>query len=281
MENALDENDFVDYLRDELTCVYDGKIEEWSRDDVDSLLFAETILAVENLGVVFSEDWFSDVEDLGDLYSYYLRAFHERRPDASARPPLSSTHAVLRPLFPDDVTQLYSLVQHPEVSRTWRFRGQTPSPEAFYDCLWHKVIAQFVICRHSSSAAIGLVTAFNGDFRNGHCELSVVAAAQMRTSPVIAQGIIQFVDYVFETFGFRKVYLETLDCNVARLGIDRHIAVEVEGRKRAHERVSGEWTDLVVGAIYRDAWERTVGRLVSPRSVPDIDDGVRGISSSR
>ncbi len=47
----------------------------------------------------------------------------------------------------------------------------------------------------------------------------------------------------------------------ARLGFDRHDALVIEGRKREHERSGDQWTDLVIGAIYRTPWRETAAKL--------------------
>src|SRR5688572_24966393 len=84
-----------------------------------------------------------------------------------SRPSLTGRTAVLRPVTPDDYPSIYHWSTTPPTAETWRFRGATPSPDAFAATLFDGVLAQYVVATRSNPAKpAGLVQAFNYDPAN-------------------------------------------------------------------------------------------------------------------
>lgn len=223
-----------------------------SLDGVDSLLLVEVVLVAESLGGAFDGAWLDDVKDASDLYFYYCRSLGGDRPPPFELSSLRSPRARLRPVMPQDVPILYVMSQDPRISSTWRFRGRTPSPDMFNLALWDRVHTQFVLCQADAAEPLGLLTCFNADMGGRHAELAVMVEPSFWGSRELLDGLLIFLNYLFISFDFRKVYAEILPVTGERLGIAEHGLAVVEGQLRGHELYRGEWVDLLTFAIYRE-----------------------------
>jgi len=121
--------------------------------------------------------------------------------------------------------------------------------------LWQDVLVQYLIADSATPTPLGLVQAYRADLAAGHCYLAALLASahQRRGWPI--EGIELFVDHLFATWAFEKVYLE-----VASANLDQFRSVEKfcrqEGTLRGHV-VRGEVReDLHILALYRDDWEK-------------------------
>jgi RimJ/RimL family protein N-acetyltransferase len=181
---------------------------------------------------------------------------------------------MLRPVEASDYGPLFRLATHSELQRTWRFRGSTPSPEAFLQSLWESVLAQFVIVRRSNSNVIGLVTVYRADFRIGHAYLALVLHPEVRGRGVWAyESMLLFLNYVFVNWNFRKLYGETGEHSFESFRSGEGIEFHVEGRLSGHEWFAGNYLDVVITAIYRDEWME--------RARPKLDRLLKGSQPSR
>ena len=118
---------------------------------------------------------------VGDLH-HYLTTIEPRRdvePAATRRPvgpdrvsPLESSSIILRPVTGADEPYLFRLLTSGEQLVRYRLRGMTPSPEAFHQFIWDRVVAQFVAIQPPGPA------------RSGWCRASTpTSATATPTSP--------------------------------------------------------------------------------------------------
>lgn len=186
--------------------------------------------------------------------------------------PLVGRRVRLRPVQPSDYEYLYALATDDEVSHRWRFRGTTPSPDAFVQLLWQHSVVQFVVEHKESGRRIGHLSAFNADDRNGWCHIGVVIDPALSRTGWALESIALFLNHLFVTFGFRKLYGEVLEPAFADLASGAGRWFRVEGRLERHEFFAGRYWDLVVLALYREDWEREgvplVEKLTNPPKPP-------------
>jgi RimJ/RimL family protein N-acetyltransferase len=164
---------------------------------------------------------------------------------------------MLRPVSEADYEYLYGLFTREEHTFLWRFRGAAPGPEVFVQMLWQNVLCQFVVIRRKDSSRVGLITAFNSDFRNGFTYLALVIDPGATKTLAAHDSTMLLINYLFRGWNFRKVYAETTERHIDRLfpgAINRY--VRVEARLPRHEFFDGRYWEGCILALYRDEWMR-------------------------
>lgn len=142
----------------------------------------------------------------------------------------------------------------------YRLRGTTPSPEAFLRFVWDQVVAQFVV-ESRDGRPIGVVSAFEPDFRNRFISIAACSVDELETSGLVLEGVALLVTYLFENFDLRKIYAESLERNYAQFAMGEGRLFEIEGRMREHEYIDGRYEDFVLLAIYRESWREQHERI--------------------
>jgi RimJ/RimL family protein N-acetyltransferase len=175
---------------------------------------------------------------------------------------LEGTYARLRPVGQQDYAYLYDLSLAEENTTRWRYRGVTPSPEGFVVDLWNGVLAQFVMESAVTRERIGLVVAYNADPANGHVFLGVLLDATHRRKVWPLEGVLLFVDYLFQNWAFRKIYAECPEFNAEQFGSGASWLFQEEGRLRSHHYLQGRHWDYIYYALYRDCWEARGAELL-------------------
>lgn len=169
-------------------------------------------------------------------------------------PTLTGRRVALRPIKPSDYEFLYSISTAPENLVRWRYRGATPSSEAFTRSLWQGVLTQFVITRAGEAEPLGLIVAYNADLRNQTVYAAVMLAPSLEKQGWVLDATALFLVFLFQTWPFRKIYYEMLEFNYARIasGEGRHFCIE--GRLREHEFHDGRYWDFFTLAVYREGY---------------------------
>ena len=176
------------------------------------------------------------------------------RPDpATDAPPTGRVW--LRPIEAADYGPLRRFELTVTLGPRWRHRGATPSPESFVSSLWGGVLAQFLVQAGHRPDPIGIVTSYGHDLQSG---TAWVAAARFdphdQPAPFVA-GARQFLDYLFATWPFRKLYAEVLAPNLDAMGRGATDLFRTEGVLRDHAWVDGAYVDQHLLALTRADWE--------------------------
>ncbi len=167
--------------------------------------------------------------------------------------PVLSTHALtLTPVQPEDLRFLYGLAIHPEVSYRWRYRGAPPSLERFGESLWKQVIVQFVARRAADREPVGHLLAFGADPASSHARIGAAFLPEYAGTGQAAQGVATFLRYVFQTFPFRKLYLDIPGFNWPQVKSGEGRLFKVEGVLRGHNYYAGRYWDEYVCAVYAE-----------------------------
>jgi hypothetical protein len=149
---------------------------------------------------------------------------------------------------------IHALLTAPDQLATGRLQGQTPSPQLLEQVIWHGVLSQFVVTLDDRRPC-ALVSAYGASQRHGYAYISVQAEEAWRQTglPMLALG--RFLDHLFRTFPFRKLYAEMHRPTFDRVLTSQHsMFFEVEGRLREHHYVDGVFVDFLLLAVYRDRW---------------------------
>lgn len=178
-----------------------------------------------------------------------------------ATPPLASRRVQLRPIHEHDAHFIYELMSSPAAGGRVRFGGSTPSPDKVAATLWDSVLAQFIVTRRPSGQQIGLVAITSPDFRNGFAYVSAVGEAQWQGSGLIVEAAFLAFHYAFNTWPFRKIYMEATDDSFQAFKGGAGELFQEEGRLLDHVFWNGRYVDMVIVAVYRETWERLVPRF--------------------
>jgi RimJ/RimL family protein N-acetyltransferase len=171
-------------------------------------------------------------------------------------PSLEGRWAYLRPITEADYAFLFALSTDETTGFRWRFRGETPSPEGFAHAIWHDVLAQFLVCSVATNEPAGHVLAFNPNLRDRHADIAMVVRPDRVGHGWALEGAQLFIDYLFATWDFRKLYAWVAEFNLTRFSsvIDRRMFT-VEGRLGEHEYYGDRYWDVVVLGLHRRRWE--------------------------
>ena len=177
-------------------------------------------------------------------------------------PTLAGAIVSLRAIGPADYERLRSLELSSSLLWRWRHGGHTPSPEAWTASLWNGALAQFLVVDNRTGEWVGLVNAYDADQRNQHAYIAAAKFAPSDRSARVLQGAMLFVDYVFSTWSFRKLYFEAPAFNLDQFRSAVGWLLVEEGRLRDHICLDGRLWDLLVLALYRAAWNSKRPELV-------------------
>jgi RimJ/RimL family protein N-acetyltransferase len=180
--------------------------------------------------------------------------------DTPEWPGLAAGRCGLRPVLPADYEYLYRLLVGPGLGLRWRLRGVTPTPQDFPAYLGQGVLVQYIAEDRQSRQPVGLVTAYNADFVNGHAFVAMALDPGVQRCGWSMLSLLLFVDHVFGAFNFRKLYFEVPAFNLGQFGTAIGKALEEEGRLRDHEWFDGRYWDRVYLSLTRQRWMSLRGR---------------------
>jgi RimJ/RimL family protein N-acetyltransferase len=183
--------------------------------------------------------------------------------DVDARPlVLSGRWVHLEPVTPAHYGYLFELFTDPGVLHSWNFRGRVPSTEDFPGLLWDRVLTQFMVVSAGTEEPLGLVSLYSPDFKNRFAKVSLILHESARSAGWSLEGAALIVEYAFQNWDFRKLFLEVLEFNVMAMGLNRlPDTIVEEGRYREFEYYDNRYWDLVVYGVSREAWS---GRPLLP-----------------
>jgi RimJ/RimL family protein N-acetyltransferase len=180
---------------------------------------------------------------------------------ADAVPRLEGRHVRLRAITAADYPYLLDLQMAPEQLVRWRYRGRTFSPEQMLQSLWQSVLCQFLIVRHDNAEPSGLVIAYNPEFRHQYAYLAMIVPPDNELAGWTFEAMAIFISHLFESFGFRKLYLEMIEFNYERVASGAGTLFHIEGCLRNHEYHLGRLWHQYLLAIYADEWGASIAEV--------------------
>jgi RimJ/RimL family protein N-acetyltransferase len=167
----------------------------------------------------------------------------------------------LRPVVPEDWRFLYDLSNQPSIGVTWRYSGAHVSPEEFQASMWSDVLAQFIITAVDNPDPLGVAAVRSPDFRNHHAHFAGALAPHCMGSGWPLEGMLLFLDYVFATWPFRRLYFESIDYIADRYGSFAERYMQLEGRLEEHMFRGGSYRDLLIYSLTREQFDVLAARL--------------------
>ncbi len=176
----------------------------------------------------------------------------------------------LRPIMPMDHQRLYMLQTSEETGFRWRYGGVVPPFEVFVREIHSGVHAQFVVSTLRKADVLGLVVAYQANPRSGTVYAGVVMAPELVGSGIGIEAVGLFINYLFSTWSFRKVYFEALEFTYETIADAVPDLIEVEGVLKEHHFYQGRYFDQYILSISREKFTRYYEDLTGAVS----EDGV-------
>jgi RimJ/RimL family protein N-acetyltransferase len=172
-------------------------------------------------------------------------------------------------LTQEDHAPLYRLSSDPDVTFQWRFRGTTPSYDDFLKQLYPGVLCQFVVSPHGSQEVLGLVVAYNADFRHRFCHAAVVMHPRLHRRGLGIEAFMGLARYVYYGWDFRMIIMETVGIAFENFSTGEAAGYfTVEGRIRDQFYYGGRYWDGLSVTHRREQFEMVmqgpVGQLLAP-----------------
>ena len=189
--------------------------------------------------------------------------------DAQLSPTLQTRRLQLRMLTQEDHAPLYRLSSDPDVTFQWRFRGTTPSYDDFLKQLYPGVLCQFVVSPHGSQEVLGLVVAYNADFRHRFCHAAVVMHPRLHRRGLGIEAFMGLARYVYYGWDFRMIIMETVGIAFENFSSGEEAGYfTVEGRIRDQFYYGGRYWDGLSVTHRREQFEKIMqgpaGQLLAP-----------------
>jgi RimJ/RimL family protein N-acetyltransferase len=178
-------------------------------------------------------------------------------------PPMFGRWVALRPIVPDDYRMLYEISIAADVSYRWRFHGAIPPYETFVQGIHAGIHAQFaVIAAEGGNQALGHVVCYRADLRNGTAYIAVVLTPRIQQTGAGIEAVSLFVNYLFATWNFRKLYLEAVEFTYRAYKSGEGRVFNVEGCLKDFHYYQRRFWDLYILTIDRQAAEPFLARFI-------------------
>lgn len=185
---------------------------------------------------------------------------------------LNGKHVTLRIPQPSDYQALREAELSDQLLSRWRYRGAVPSPKQWEVNFWAGVVAQYLIvetkAQDNHSTPLGLVSLYNANFQHGTAYLSAASFTTGSGAPMVLLGVAMFIDYVFDSFDMRKLYMETSEYNLQQFKSGVGSYFTIEGRLKNHSFVQGQYNDEYILAISKKEWQATGHAIAATERLP-------------
>jgi len=155
-----------------------------------------------------------------------------------------------------DVPFYLELCSSLDVGRRFRFGGAAVHPHAATAAVWDGALIHLVGVGARSRRRLGVVSVTSADLRNGTAYISAVSDLAFVGTGLMVEAAGLAIDYVFETWPFRKLYAEVPEFNLRSFGSVTRRLFRTEGRLADHVFMDGRYWDVHILAVDRETWDR-------------------------
>ncbi|MBI4936461.1 MAG: GNAT family N-acetyltransferase [Actinobacteria bacterium] len=149
---------------------------------------------------------------------------------------------------------LHRILNQPGNVVRWRFHGALLASEEFVRSLQAEDSQTFVAIERGTSRVLGLACTYGVNLRHGYAYIAVAVDESVLGGGYGAEAGALLISYLFETFPFRKLYMEIPDFTVASVEGRMTDAFQKEGVLRSHFLAMGSYWDTHIFAVYREQW---------------------------
>jgi RimJ/RimL family protein N-acetyltransferase len=192
--------------------------------------------------------------------------------------PLTTRRLVLRRFGPDDAVALAAYRSHPDVARyqSWTppvplaaatelvqtFAAGDPQEPGWFQyaierAADHRLIGDVGVCLHDNAM---------------QAELGFTIAPDEQGHGYATEAVGRIVDHLVGERGLRRLAAECDARNVASAALLRRLGFTLEGRRRAHTWIKGEWTDDLVFGLLAGEWPPSASGPLTSGPTPQAPD---------
>ncbi|HVX22717.1 MAG TPA: hypothetical protein VHB02_15315 [Acidimicrobiales bacterium] len=172
--------------------------------------------------------------------------------DDSGAHPGRACFASVRPLLPEDMPVIYSIVLRDELSWQWHYNtGAVPTYSAFVATFIGNAHFYLVITTNQTGTTIG-VTALHGTtmrHRTGYLARALTSTA---SPAALIEGVVLSTEYAFASLNLQKLYLAVPAYQMPLYRAGECSYFVSEGRLSNHLYLDYQRWDLTILAIYRE-----------------------------
>jgi RimJ/RimL family protein N-acetyltransferase len=154
-----------------------------------------------------------------------------------------------------DVAPYVELCSSLDVGRQFRFGGAAIPPPAALAAVWDGTLVHLVAVGNRSRRRLGVASVTSADMRNGTAYFSVVSDPAVVGTSLMIEAAGLAIEYVFQTWPFRKLYAEVPEYNLRTFGSVTERYFRREGRLTDHVFLDGRYWDVHVLATDRATWQ--------------------------
>lgn len=233
------------------------------------------LTAIRQLAGGLPDDLLSTVSNFGEAHEWCaVRLRGDRGHTKPAESDDSGPRVQLRPVMPSDLPVLYEAALRPGSAFRWRMRGATPTTRDFEELLYRGVLCHLIVRDIRTNENHGLVAAYNARFDNGTAYVALHRISAKKGHGEVTEGLSYFIEYLFQTWNFRKLYAEIPAYNLDQIVDDMSLLLREEGRLIEHEYHADRWWDLVMLAIYRESWREFYSPWMKELGLNGISDSI-------
>jgi RimJ/RimL family protein N-acetyltransferase len=198
----------------------------------------------------------------------------EEAPLPELRSSRTGRWSALVPMADHHFDFLYGLPVDERVGVRWRYSGMVPTRQQFLQNLELGVLAQLVAVERITARPVGHVQLYSADLNTGTASVAVAVSPEAQRTGIGVEVAYLFLTYVFETYSFRKLYLEMPEYNVPLIATALSDVMVEEGRLRDHTYFGGRYWDRCIFAVYRQRLAgRSLREIIGRRLAPSFGDG--------
>ena len=174
----------------------------------------------------------------------------------------------LREVVEDDLPFLFRLFADPTRCHLWKQGRKVYDEREFHEAWigWSSDMmgAKFLV--EQRGEPIGLVFEYGQSLEDAHTKVTSLLEAGSVGSGRGAVATALLCEWLFACLPFRKIYMEVYGYNPRVAGMLRKAGLCEEGRLRENRFWNGEWWDLHIFALYRNAWPDVRDRILRPQA---------------
>jgi RimJ/RimL family protein N-acetyltransferase len=170
-------------------------------------------------------------------------------------PVLESPRIIARPTIAADLDLLYEIEVCSPRAGSYRHAGRTPSPYEFSQRYWEATALTHTLIERETSSVVGSTVLYALDSLSRHARFGMCVSPAVQGAGTAIAGAELVLEYSFQLFDLRRIYLEVAAPNLDQFRSVLRIA-QVEGRLVDHTLLFGAYVDMLFLSIRREEWDR-------------------------
>jgi RimJ/RimL family protein N-acetyltransferase len=171
-------------------------------------------------------------------------------------PPLTGRRTRIEPLRDGHFGSLFDIARADALRGRWPLGGRSWTLATFREHVWSTGEIQFVILAKPKDAPIGLLSAYQCDYRSGTAHLALFVEPELWRAGWPLEGLVLFVGHLFSVCPLRKLYLDVPEYNLPHLGGQVGLFLRQEGVLKEHTYCDGKYQDETILSLSKEDWDR-------------------------